>query len=319
MKIRIIFNTSNIESMLATNIVINHLKKDDEANHYNIETVGHTHGFVTNTKEVDWTFCIGANLTNMEILEEAEAATNYHHIVSKGGHAFAELLQDKGLVFSSDFVDGDSIVEEDKMFSPSLAKLTKQVLKKYFTSSFGEEPVDIVGQPKDFHPVPKTPETRMMNAVERFCWMENPSIHDIFNVHNNLDRIVQGAFSGTGCEYDLKERDADFNSNTARTTLVRNIIKKSLAGHIYGKAGNSYVVQTINCSEEYLHDIVRMVSYAYVSVIVYNDVKHHRQWWVYAKDPEVMEKIANTIPFHEKHYDGKFIYLISDMPKLSDK
>jgi hypothetical protein len=319
MNVRIIFNSYNIESMLATCVVINRLKKTTLD--VQIETIGHTAGMAMKNKEVDITFCIGTTMSNMELVEEISLTNSFFLIVSKNGSNYLELLGDKGQVFSSDYMWGEAIEEHDKQFSPSLSKLTYQVLRRYFTiaDEVQEEVEDNPNCAQYFKSHPKSPELRMMNAVEKFCWMQNPSIVDIYNVHNHLDKIHEGAFNGTGCEYNMLERDSDLTSNTPRITVVRNIIKKALAGHVYGKQNNSYVVQTINCSEEYLYDIVRLVSYAYESVIVYNDFKHYRQWWVYAKNPELMEKIANTIPFHEKHYDGKMIYLISDMPRLQDK
>ena len=311
-KIRIVFNDYNVDAFLATSMIINAITDSNNGEMvYSIETVPHSlMNYVAPNKQTDFTFCIGVNMEMHDILTEAEKATNFFYIaydkyVQNEDIVNKLKLKEGALIFTSDHMWGEELEEAEKRYSKNLCKLTQQLLTKYFAIPSQEQTTDTL---KD-----------LINAVEKYCNFYDITAKELALVHQNIDIITDSAFNGKYGFYKPLVENIEIKHNTTRTTKARAIISKGMAKHTYGNQKVSMMVPTLNCSEDYLYDLIRLISYPFETMLLYQDIKHLRQWWIYSSDPAKASKLAEIIPYQSKHQDGKIIYLVTETPRLQEK
>lgn len=312
-KIRIVFNDYNVDAFVATSMIVNAIidSSSGEDLEYCVETVPHSlTNYTSPNKESDFTFCIGVNMDMHDILVEAEKATNFFFIgydrFISGEDITNKLKYKEGAsIFTSDFMWGEILEEPEKRYAKNLCKLTQQLLTRYFTTPSQSE-------------VPQLTKD-LINAVEKYCNFYDISAKELALVHRNIDIIVDSAFNGRYATYKPVFENIDTKQNSPRTTKARAIISKGMASHTYGTQKSSMIAPTLNCSEDFLYDLIRLMSYPFDTMVLYQDIKHQRQWWIYSNDQAKAARLAEMIPYHSKHQDGKIVYLVSETPKLQEK
>lgn len=307
-KVRIVFNSHNADAMLATAIIIEAIKATEkEDTKYSIETVPHSPvNYTAPNAEYDFVFCVGAHMNGVELLEESRRTKNLFHIsygTDQTGGSLIGLLGPDVHVFTPYHMWGAAV--EGEAYSVSLSKLAIQASKRYFSIYEEETPND-------------TLRLKICSAFEKYCQNETISAYELNLVHENLDGISTSAHDGTLIDYKDVEKKVEFK-NSVRTIKARSIITKGLSSQLYGTQKSSLMVQTLNCSEEYIHDLVRLISFAVDYLVLYQDIKHARQFWIYAKNPAMAEEISKLIPHYRSHKDGNIVYLVSDMPSMLSK
>lgn len=326
MKQRIVFNRTNPESLLATVLLVNALKQLQ----YNVETIPYgLTGYQQpiQSYKADKTFIIGAQLSRNELHNEAffcdELIIVDHNMVddpySIGVLELKEQLGNKVKIFTSDFYNDEVVSHVEDVLSRSLLKLTRvalsQIKMKDITLSELMDPNS--DNAEDIKAI--------YDSFEAFCNVKDVSAADILIVHENIDQIYQSAHTGTAIKLkgykSISDKIASFNGkpilkeNTSRIFKARNFIQNAMTGQLYGDQKSSMLVQTIQVSEEYLYDIVRLASYPNEVVALYQDFKHYRYWWIYSSDNKNAHILANLIPHVRRVTDGVFIQLISHLPK----
>jgi len=315
--VRIVFNRTNIDSMCATSMLVNFFK----LNNYNVETVPYcttTYCGAHTSNQYQYTFIIGHFLDSQEILSEADQTNDKIFIISP------EFLTEQSLALSCDksiilhyapnAVNNTLIHTQEDCFSSCVSKLTKNLILNIPTFSTFDKPIF---------------ENDLINAIENYIGVKNVQAQDILLVHENYDRIVYSAHTATVVCFDgydkisnnLKENPLDSNkkdikTNNERIFKCRLHIRNSMSKQLYGDTKQSFLVQTIQIIEDYLYDVARLATYTYDTVVLYQDIKNNRHWWIYSVDQEKANVLASKIPQIKRIKDGVFIHLISTLPKV---
>lgn len=97
---------------------------------------------------------------------------------------------------------------------------------------------------------------------------------------------------------------------------VRKLVTRNMDTQLFGDTSKNKMLPAINLNQEHLIDAVRQIQYAHASVVVYEDVKHYRQWVIYNPDKNIARELIDLIPHIEKWEDNRFIFLISEQAKF---
>ena len=322
-KVRIVFNSFNLDAIAATTQIVNcfhfaNLNENSLNPKYVIETVPHSPVYYTPpNSEYDFIFHIGVLMNKLEIKEEANKTNNYFYIgygqfdnrinhSDFHGAELQEYIGDNAHVITSSFMFDEIVPDSIDNHFGNLTLLSSILMKKYFNEIESISKDDV-----------------LYSTIAKYSWGQDPYIWKTFTdqqlglVHANIEHITKAAFSNTVLNsytpFHIKENE---KQNSVRTIKTRSIINKGLAEHIYGNQKISIRVQSLNCSEEYVQDLARLISRSTDNAVFYQDNKHSRQWWVCGNDKD---KISEIIPYYRKHYDRGFIYLVSDMPRMTEK
>jgi hypothetical protein len=328
-KVRIVFNRSNIDAICAAVLLINNCKQKG----ISVETVPYSMSSYSKpsaSSSSNKTYVLGCFMEPHELIEELNCTDNgfvflFTTETIDSEHPYRKIMQESAnrfCVYSPNFWCNNEIVELDQCFSPCLSKLVKFELNP---NKYGDLPTPtlmVTEEEKEFQTV--------LNGVEAFTNIKDVSASDILIVHENYDNLIHSAYTGTPMEFvtlkDVQHKltkdpvNPDkfiIKSNNPRIFKARSFIQNSMTTQLFGNQKSSALAQTIQITEEYLYDIVRLATYPYDVVVTYQDHKHFRHWWIYSATDQNAKNIAELIPYLRKVNDGKLIHLVSNIPKMT--
>lgn len=332
--IRIVFNRSSLDAVCAAAMIITAYKQKEQECH--VETVPYSISSYSSPLEsslsFDKTFLIGTFLNPNQILNETlyckdlvivshlKPTDKYQPFEPE--HLYS-LSDGKIQIFSTAFIYGKPLASLEESYSSCLSKLTKIALSS-ISIGLSEALEQSLTKLEDLGDV--------LTAVESFIGIKDVSAENILLVHENYDALVESAYTAKPMVFKGKNSIADkiqqdplnnrknsIKGINSRIFKSRNYIQSSMVAQHYKNAKGSMLVQTIQTSEEYLYDVVRQASYPYQIVIVYQDHKHYRHWWIYSGNDSKTQQLPDMIPHVACFNDGEFIHLVSEIPKIESQ
>lgn len=326
MKVRILYNSCNVDSCLAVNMLIK-VMKAQKANHY-FETVPFTKfdNHQISIQDSAYTFIVGAQVDIHVILEEKEKSNkvvffnyiNHDYTPEQLVAAFSAGVD----IFIPNYVCGEFYTEVETILDNSLCKLMSVFLNKEFNH-------DIYADAES-----NFEEIALIQAVMHYINFDKAlTEQELVYLYSNYDQILYCAANTKPFKLLPILSDTDFKplseaqevedewytgkpklQDCSRIQTARAIIHRNLSHTLHGVQNNSRLIPTACVAEEHALDALRMMSYPYPLVVTYEDVKYWRIWRLYSKDQIMVLDAMSVIEHKLRWTENKVTYLMSTIP-----
>lgn len=322
MKNRIVFNSCNVDSCLAVNMLTKFLKEKYPSNHFEMVpfTKFETHHLPTTKSH--YTFIVGAQLDSHTILAEKEQSSiivffNY------GNHDYSDeqlsLLYNASIeIYTPAFHSGEHHTEVETILDNSLCKLVSLYLKHQFYH-------DIYADPEN-----NFEEIALIQAVMNYVnFAKTLTEQELIYLYSNYEQIIYCAVNARIFKLQNKLSDNNFKllsqgdvetvevlklHDFSRVQTARSIIQRNLSNTLHGTQARSIILPTASVAEEHVFDVIRLMSYPYPTVVTFEDVKYWRIWRIYSKDTQQVKDAVSLIDHTMKWTENKVTYLMSNLP-----
>lgn len=321
--VRIVFNRANIDAVCSAAMIITTLRQMPGTTIECVPYSATSYNGPNSSNYYTSTYLIGVFLNINEIMNEKSFCNNLYFITNSKPTDQYRTVDVEELhkhsdgsveIYSSSFIHGVSISSLEDSYSSCMSKLTRICLTDKNFIPVGEDEIF-------------SNMFEVASAMEAFVGIKNVSAEQILIVHENYDTMVESAYTGKAMEFkgqsfisdkvqEINGRKNTIKGTNQRIFKSRNFIQSSMTTQHYKNAKSSIMAQTIQISEEYLYDVIRLASYPYQIVVAYQDHKNSRHWWIYSSTDGKARNLVSMIPHSQCFTDGEFIHLISDIPKI---
>lgn len=324
MKIRIIYNSCNVDSCLAVNMFIKASKERSE--HVYIETVPFTKSNPQLPSQEDslMTLIVGAQMDPHLILQEKEKSKSvvfFNYIHNDYTEEQLKTLFSAGVdIYTPNYVCGEWYTEVETMLDNSLCKL----MCVYMAKTKGH---DIYKDAEN-----NFDEIALIQTVMNYINFDKAlNEQELIYLYANYDNIVYCAankkvfniipaladnsyklLSANDDEEPTKQKLQD----CPRVQTARVLIGRNLSNNLYGTRQKNMVLPTACVAEEHAIDVIRLVSYPYQTVVTYEDTMFCRIWRVYSKDQANVREVIELIEHNHMWTENKVTYLMSAIPAV---
>jgi hypothetical protein len=333
-KVRIIYNENNIDSVLATTLMVSSIREvwmleDRLDTHLSLVPYDYVHHTVEKG-EIDLLIIIGVEMLGSDLLDEYQASSankiiQFNYKKSAGGFKTDNPFQYLEITPTSHIEQPadtkNEVFDVEEVVDSSMAVLVAEYLKtptrtpawfteevkklisivshytnlKYFTNYFD------FGNESD--------KTAMTARSLAYLYYQLPAIRKA-----EAERSILVLNDDKQFEY-RKEDIANYS------VVPKKIIKRGLSHVLYHYKGKQLSVPTLNVGEENAFDVMRQLSFPYEIVITYEDVRNHRIWRIFTakEDQRILQFLRGLLEPSEQWVSGKIHYLVTALPKYDDK
>lgn len=339
---RIIYNPYNIDSTYAVCLVSERLRLHNPNVKITAATYDFAHFQIADT-EADMLIICGATIFAKDLFQEIErtGARSVVHFQYEN-HKAETLNMTNGVEYKTITPHTNALElkksDEDHIYADHVAENCISVIANdYFHKlGFGE---DLTDQQK-----------RLMMVISSYInFMQFDSIfkreevernkgeshnegrivrrheNDLVFLYQNMQGIRDAAVRGQSYAVRLAAED-DHYEFRKELSMIRRLISRNMNEQVYAAhssmAGIPIRVKTIQTTcvgEENAVEVMRQLSYAFSTIITYEDIQGYRIWRILCNDPDVIALLRNALEPQKEWVDCRITYFASEPLKRERK